>query len=126
MVKSWNSPVKVLDFCFPISQFCMKPVLTCCLNLLSVSCLVVELFCSHNHDRYANSLFILIDKLGRGYHYFDTNACCESAASKNQKYRQSFKTVWICRARPGPALSADKTMTETMPPPPDGNPWNCI
>ena len=28
------------------------------LVLLSVSCLVTELFCSHNHDRYANSLFI--------------------------------------------------------------------
>ena len=24
--------------------------------LLSVSCLIVELFCSHTHDRYANSM----------------------------------------------------------------------
>ena len=27
-----------------------------CLNLLSVSCLVVALFCFHNHDRYADSM----------------------------------------------------------------------
>ena len=57
------------------------------LVLLSVSCLVTELFCSHNHDRYANSLFILIDKPGRGYHYSDRNACGESAASKKTQSR---------------------------------------
>ena len=68
MKKSWTSV-------FPFSY---EP----CLKLLSVNCLVVELFCSHNHDRYANSIVIKIDKPGRGYHYSDRNACGESAASK--------------------------------------------
>ena len=53
MKKSWNSPGKVLEkswtSVFPSPY---EP----CLNLLSVNCLVVELFCSHNHDRYANSM----------------------------------------------------------------------
>ena len=40
--KSWTS----------VFQFPYEP----CLNLLPVNCLVVELFCSHNHDRYANSM----------------------------------------------------------------------
>ena len=43
--KSWKS--------FP---FRYEPCLNTMFSLLSVSCLVVELFCSHTHDRYANSM----------------------------------------------------------------------
>ena len=45
---------------------------------------------------------------------------------KKSEIRSEFQTVWICWARPGPALSADKKLTGTMPPhpSPDGNPWN--
>ena len=48
--------------------------------LLSVSCLVGELFCLHTTViltvRYINR------QPGRGYHHSETNACGESAASK--------------------------------------------
>ena len=43
--KSWKS--------FP---FRYEPCLNTMFSLLSVSCLVVELFCSHTHDRNANSM----------------------------------------------------------------------
>ena len=44
--KSWNS----------VFPFPYEPCLNITFSLLSVSCLVVELFCSHTHDRYANSM----------------------------------------------------------------------
>ena len=50
MKKSWKSPG------IPFSQFPCEPCLNTMFCLLSVSCLVVELFCSHTHDRYANSM----------------------------------------------------------------------
>ena len=50
-------------------------------SLLSVSCLVGELFLI-THDRYVNSICYINRHPGRGYHYSDTNACGESAASK--------------------------------------------
>ena len=52
-----------------------------CFNLLSVSCLVVALYCSIN-TTVMLTVFFIIDKPGRGYHYSDRNACGESAASK--------------------------------------------
>ena len=53
-------------------------------SLLSVSCLVGELFLI-THDRYANSICYINRHPGRGYHYSDTNACGESAASNKSK-----------------------------------------
>ena len=44
--KPWNSV-------FPFQN---EPCLNTMFCLLSVSCLVVELFCSHTQDRYANSM----------------------------------------------------------------------
>ena len=49
--------------------------------LLSVSCLVGELFCLHTTVML--TVCYLNRQPGRGYHYSDTNACDESAASKN-------------------------------------------
>ena len=45
--KSWNS----------VFPFPYEPCLNTMFCLLLVSCLVVELFCSHTHDSYANSMF---------------------------------------------------------------------
>ena len=57
--------------------------------LLPVSCLVGELFCLHTTVMLTACY---IDRqLGRGYHYSDTNACGESAASKKKSVR-SFRT----------------------------------
>ena len=60
--------------------------------LLSVSFLVGELFCSHTHYRYANSIYINRQP-GRGYHFSETNACGESAASKRDIRRSERKHV---------------------------------
>ena len=48
---------KVLEkFWTSVFPFPYEPCLNTMFCLLSVSCLVVELFCSHTHDRYANSM----------------------------------------------------------------------
>ena len=59
----------------------MRHALNTMFCLLSVSCLVGELFFL-THDRYATVCFINRQP-GRGYHYSETNACGESATSKN-------------------------------------------
>ena len=41
-----------------IMSYYMRHALNTMFGLLSVSCLVVELFCSHTHDRYANSMLL--------------------------------------------------------------------
>ena len=47
-------------------------------------------------------------------------------AKKISEILSEFQTVWICLARPGPALSADKNDRDDAPHPSrDGNPWNC-
>ena len=47
-------------------------------------------------------------------------------AKKISEILSEFQTVRIYRARPGPALSADKNDRDDAPhPSPDGNPLNC-
>ena len=48
---------KSLNSVFP---FPYNPCLNTMFCLLSVSCPVVELFCSHTHDRYANSMLYIL------------------------------------------------------------------
>ena len=39
----------------------------------------------------------------------------ESVYEKKTDIPSEFQTVWICRARPGPALSADKNVIDDAP-----------
>ena len=82
--KPWNSV-----FLFPYD-----PCLNTRFCLLSVSCLVVELFCSNTHDRYANSV-LYYRQPGRWYHYSHTNGSGESAASQNDSEDYLSKCVWL-------------------------------
>ena len=61
----------------------MRHTLNTTFNLLSVSCLVGELFCLHNTVML--TACYINRQPGRGYPYSDTNACGESAASNKTK-----------------------------------------
>ena len=75
-----------------IMSYNMRHALNTMFCLLSVSCLVGELFCLHATvmltECYINR------QPGRGYHYSETNACGESAASK-KKYVLSLYNISI-------------------------------
>ena len=63
----------------------MRHALNTMFCLLSVSCLVAELFCSI-HTTAMLTVCYINRQPGRGYHFSETNACGESAASKNHTY----------------------------------------
>ena len=62
----------------------MRHTLNTMFCLLSVSCLVSELFCLLTTVRL--TACYINRQPGRGYHNSDTNACGESAASKNIEF----------------------------------------
>ena len=64
-------------------SYCMRHALNTMYCLLSVSCLVSELFCLHTTVML--TVCYINRQPGRGYHYSETNACGESGASKNPK-----------------------------------------
>ena len=73
----------------------LRHALNTMFNLLSVNCLVGELFCSI-HTTVMLTVCYINRQPGRGYHYSKTNACGESAASKNT--RGHIFTINECQA----------------------------
>ena len=84
--KSWNSV-----FLFPY-----EPCLNTMFCLLLVSCLVVELFIPI-HTTVMLTVCYINRQPGRGYHYFDTNACGESAERKKREHAMVlvFLLKWV-------------------------------
>ena len=64
----------------------MRHALNTMFCLLSVSCLVGNLFCSYTHTTIMLTVCSIDRQPGRGYHYSKTKACDESTASKNVRF----------------------------------------
>ena len=72
----------------------MRHALNTMFCLLSVSCLVGELYCLHTTVML--TVCYINRQPGRGHHYSKTNACGESAASKNSLIREGCLIARNC------------------------------
>ena len=84
MKKSWKSPGILF------SHFCTNPVLTLCLACCRWVVMSLNFFVPI-HTTLMLTVCYINRQSGRGYHYSDTNACGESAASK----KGHLKLIWI-------------------------------